>query len=120
VEVSKGDSSSVPLDSTYVEAFADPDFTVLVKRTTVEYVDSDSIVAYVWNFWLPDGEYYIRAWKDADKDGTVSPGDLYGFFCGEGVYGCPSPVPLNVELQGYYYRDMLVEISVRRVETRRR
>ena len=120
VEVSRGDTSSVPLDSTYVEAFADPDFTVLVKRSTVEYVYPDGLVAVIQNFWLPDGTYYVRAWKDADGDGTVSSGDLYGIFCGEGVYECPEPAPLSVEMEGYYYRDIRVDITVKRIVTRRR
>jgi len=72
---------SVSLEGTYVEAYADTGFTILVRRSVVNVAGER--YAVVDSFWLPEGTYYIRAWKDVDGDSMLSPGDIYGALCAE-------------------------------------
>ena len=93
------------LDSTRVEAFADSTFTVLVRRSAIEGIIGDT--GWVSDFYLPEGTYYIRAWKDTDRNGEVSPGDLYGFVCSDSL--CTVPKAIRI----YDYDHVKITLRVR-------
>ena len=95
--VYKTQSFPEDLEGLYVEAYSDPNFNTLVRRSLVEEVRGDT--ALLRTFWLPQGDYYIRAWKDVDGDGTLSDRDIIG--CYGYDYSCSSPEVYNHYVDGY-------------------